>query len=227
MLSSFKGWIGEKKVQFGIWFKLDKKTYKRFHNLVVDAQNGTTQIDHIVLSRFGIFVIETKNYNGWIYGNEKQKTWTQVFYRKKYKFQNPLHQNYRHTKALSSLLKINHRLIHSIVFFTGNAKLKTEMPSNVISAGLSKYIKTFDQITFSDSDLSALEQSLNKLKSISVSNKEHVRNLKKRYSDNKICPKCGSALVQRVAKSGPFAGNEFLGCSGYPKCKYIRNNGKS
>ena len=71
MLNIFKGWMGEKETQLGLWMKLDSNTYKRFHNIIIQTKNGTTQIDHIILSRYGIFVIETKNYNGWIFGGKR------------------------------------------------------------------------------------------------------------------------------------------------------------
>ena len=122
MFKSLKGWLGEKQTQLGTFIKLDGKTYKRFHNLVVSTKNGTTQIDHVFLSRFGIFVVETKNYNGWIFGSESQKSWTQVLHKKKSTFQNPLHQNYRHTKALSEHLKIEHSKIHSCSLVFGSQR---------------------------------------------------------------------------------------------------------
>jgi restriction system protein len=221
-VSIFKGWFGELQTQFGLWLKLDKNIYKRFHNIVLETENGTTQIDHVILSKYGIFVIETKNYNGWIFGDEKQKTWTQSLYGEKYKFQNPVHQNYRHTKALSKFLNIDHNFIHSIVFFIGESKFQTKMPPNVMMTGLSKYIKNFDQVVFSDQDFFSLEQNFIKLQNKKLSNREHVSSLKERYSSSEICPKCGSSLVKKSAKKGSFAGNEFLGCSGYPKCKYIK-----
>lgn len=221
-MSVFKGWFGELETRFALWLRLDKKVYKRFHNIVLETENGTTQIDHVILSKYGVFVIETKNYNGWIFGDEKQKTWTQSLYGKKYKFQNPVHQNYRHIKALSKFLNIDHNFIHSIVFFIGESEFKTEMPPNVMMSGLSKYIKVFDQVVFSDQDIFFLEQNFIKLQNKKLSNREHVSSLKKRYSSIEICPKCGSNLVKKSAKKGSFAGNEFLGCSGYPKCKYIK-----
>jgi restriction system protein len=73
MFSNIKGWFGEKETQLALWMKLDSEIYKRFHNLIVPTQNGTTQIDHVLLSQYGIFVIETKNYEGWIFGDEHQK----------------------------------------------------------------------------------------------------------------------------------------------------------
>ena len=38
-----------------------------------------------------------------------------------------------------------------------------------------------------------------------------------------VCPRCGSALVLRIAKKGENAGKQFYGCSSFPKCKYIQN----
>ena len=208
-LSIFKGWLGEKATQFGMWVKLDGEIYKRFHNIIVSTRNGTTQIDHVLLSRFGMFVIETKNYNGWIFGGKDQKSWTQVLYGKKHSFQNPLHQNYRHTKALAENLDVELSKIHSVVFFIGEAELKTELPPNVMASGLSDYIKQFDLVVFHDVELLRLEEELTRLRSQSASNHEHVSNLRERYSSSITCPKCGSPLVRRMAKGATKQGQSF------------------
>ncbi len=223
VLSIIKGWLGEKETQFGMWMKLGNK-YLRFHNIIIPINNGTTQIDHILLSRFGIFVIETKNYNGWIFGNEKSKYWTQLLYGKKFKFQNPLHQNFCHTKTLAKHLNVDHYNVHSIIFFIGNTtELKTKLPDNVMTSGLSAYIKRFKSIVFSKSDLNLFQRKIVQLKNLNISTKEHVANLNQRYSKTDICPKCGANLQKKLAKQGKYAGNYFFGCSNYPKCKYTRN----
>ena len=85
----FKGWIGEIKTGFSLWAGLDSNLYHRFHDVIIPSSHGTTQVDHILVSPFGIFVVETKNYKGWIYGSEDQSAWTQVIYKSKHKFQNP------------------------------------------------------------------------------------------------------------------------------------------
>ncbi|QYY37413.1 nuclease-related domain-containing protein [Ruficoccus sp. ZRK36] len=105
-MSLLKGWLGEKMTSLGIWATLDKQCYPRFHDVIAPSTNGTTQIDHVIVSRVGIFVIETKNYSGWIFGGEKQAKWTQSLYGKKSSFQNPLHQNYRHIKCLSASMGV-------------------------------------------------------------------------------------------------------------------------
>ena len=224
MLNIFKGWMGEKETQLGMWMKLDSNTYKRFHNIIIQTKNGTTQIDHIILSRYGIFVIETKNYNGWIFGGKDQRFWTQALFGTKNRFQNPLHQNYKHTRALADYLKIDHSKIHSIVFFIGdNVELKSDFPPNIMTSGLSSYIKKFNEFLFSDTEIIRLEQYLKQSKNNNtISTKQHIHILKERYSSDTICPRCGGELVRRIAKTGPRAGSEFLGCSKFPDCRYIK-----
>lgn len=129
MFNIFKGWIGEKATQLGMWINLDSKIYKRFHDLILTHGSRTTQIDHVVLSPYGLFVVETKNLDGWIFGSETDKVWTQDLHGSKRTFQNPLHQNYGHTKALAEHLQVDHSRVHSIVFFIGEAELKTVLPS--------------------------------------------------------------------------------------------------
>ena len=126
-----KGRIGERAVRSVIGKDLDEETYIEFHDLIIPSRSGTTQIDHIYVSAFGIFVIETKSYTGWIFGSEKQSKWTQVVYKQKHYFQNPLRQNYAHIKALSELLQLSEEKFHSMVVFLGDCELKTQMPPNV------------------------------------------------------------------------------------------------
>tara|TARA_B100000315_G_scaffold164806_1_gene153455 strand:- start:1671 stop:2195 length:525 start_codon:yes stop_codon:yes gene_type:complete len=69
----FKGWFGEQKTEFNLWLSLDKELYRRFHNVIIPSNNGTTQVDHILVSPFGLFIVETKNRTGWIYGSVRWK----------------------------------------------------------------------------------------------------------------------------------------------------------
>ena len=115
-----KGWSGEKFVKVSSQFSLDSKRYIQFHDVTLYDRSGhTTQIDHIIISPYGIFVIETKNYSGWIFGSEHDSQWTQKIYKKSYQFQNPLRQNYRHIKVLSDILNLNQNKFISIIVFTG------------------------------------------------------------------------------------------------------------
>jgi len=138
----FKGWLGESSVNRGLR-RLDPSQYHLFHDLYLPRPDGkgTTQIDHIVVSSFGVFVIETKNYKGWIFGDEKQRQWTQQIYRKKSRFQNPLHQNQLHVRALMDFLALPESAFRSLIFFIGDATFKTPMPANVINKGLRPWIE--------------------------------------------------------------------------------------
>ena len=52
--------------------------YHVLHDIILKTEKGTTQIDHVVISRYGVFTIETKNYRGEIYGDDTRKKWTQL-----------------------------------------------------------------------------------------------------------------------------------------------------
>tara|TARA_R110002096_G_scaffold225239_1_gene414490 strand:- start:679 stop:1356 length:678 start_codon:yes stop_codon:yes gene_type:complete len=140
-----KGAIGEKVISHGILRKLDPIFYTVYDDVYLPRPDGrgTTQIDHVVVSPFGVFVIETKNMKGWIFGDEKSKQWTQTLYRKKFRFQNPLHQNQLHVNALAKSLQIPKEKLKNVVFFIGDVRLKTELPSNVLTEGLVGYIHGF------------------------------------------------------------------------------------
>ena len=138
-----KGRFGEAVVSVGALKRLDPKVYRVFNDLFLPRPDGkgTTQIDHIVVSPFGIFVIETKNYAGWIFGDEDSRYWTQVIYRKKCRFQNPLHQNALHVGALMKATGLPREWFHNLVYFAGEATLKTPLPPQVMTEGLTSYIR--------------------------------------------------------------------------------------
>ena len=79
--------------------------YHLMNHITIRMEDGTTQVDHILVSRFGVFVIETKDYKGWIFANAADATWTQVLFRRRFKFQNPIFQNKRHVRAVQGLLE--------------------------------------------------------------------------------------------------------------------------
>jgi len=223
MINIIKGWIGEKLTTLGMWAMLDKNIYHRFDNVIVNTPNGTTQVDHVLVSVYGIFVIETKNIKGWIFGTPNSDEWTQVIYGNKKQFQNPIKQNYRHTKCLSEQLKLEHELFKPIVFFIGDCEFKTDMPSNVLRGGLIPYIKKFRQVLLSPQQVEQIEASLISLKQDkSLNRRAHLDSLRDRHESTTICPRCGGSLVKRISKKGEFAGKPFFGCSNYPKCDFTK-----
>ena len=102
------------------------------NNVTLPTENGTTQIDHILITEGGVFIIETKHYTGWILGNPRDAKWTQVIYRVKNRFQNPLFQNYGHVKTVQALFKLPESAFIGVVVFTGSAELRTDLGPNTI-----------------------------------------------------------------------------------------------
>lgn len=219
-----RGHLGELRIRLSARWHLDKQTYRSMHNVTLNTIDGTTQIDHVFISPYGIFVVETKNISGWIFGSEKQPQWTQKLYQTTFKFQNPLRQNYKHLKALEAALGVVPEHLHSIIVFVGASSFKTEMPANVIEgSGFIRYIKSFRQPVFTVTEVDALVQKLRtgRLAPSLATQRAHVQNLKRRNDPTaeRKCPKCGSALLIRTVKSGPNAGQQFWGCSAYPRCR--------
>ncbi|MEJ2001268.1 MAG: nuclease-related domain-containing protein, partial [Maritimibacter sp.] len=166
----------------------------------------TTQIDHVVVSQFGIFVIETKNMKGWIFGGSDQARWTQVLHRHKSQFQNPLRQNYKHLKAVQELLGVELSQLHNVVAFVGAAEPKTAMPENVLwsERELTDYIRSRRNICISENKV---RSCVNRLKNSSLESnrktrRDHVRNVKaqitERQNNTTKCPRCSANMVERT-----------------------------
>jgi len=224
ILSLFRGWVGEKKTTFYLWLSLNSKVYQRFHDIIIPSENGTTQIDHLLVSPYGLFIVETKNKTGWIFGSKGQKEWTQSLYGNNYSFQNPTRQTFRQKKILSEFLGVNESTIHTIIYFVGNCKFKTELPDNVIRSRLGKYIKQFKDRVLPPEEVDRVVGEIEYYVSeSSITTRDHMQSLHKRHNSTTVCPKCGSNLVERTAKKGPNAGTKFLGCENYPKCRFTKD----
>jgi restriction system protein len=219
-----KGWFGEKLTTFGMWVGLDAVTYRRIDNVIIPSAHGTTQIDHVLVSSFGVFVIETKNISGWIFGGEKDATWCQSLYGHKCRFQNPLRQNFRHVQCLKEFLGLDDRYFHSVVFFIGECEFKTSMPPNVLSSGLCSYVKSFQTPILESSKVTEIELRLRQIKQHGGFTKsDHLASLDRRHSSTEICPKCGGQMILRRSKK---TGEEFLGCASFPRCRHTIWNEK-
>jgi len=227
----FKGVVGEFIVNLSAKLLLDKQKYHLIKNVTLPTEDGSTQIDHIIVSEFGVFVVETKNMKGWIFGSPNQKIWTQKIYKHSSKFQNPLHQNYKHVKTLESLLGLNEQQVHSVIVFVGDSTFKTEMPENVTyGGGYARYIKSKNTPVLTESQVieivSKIEQG--RLTPSFKTNRDHVRHVKnivaEKESNNILsCPKCGGLMVLRETKKGQNIGKKFWGCAKFPQCRGIMN----
>ena len=218
-----KGTLGEKRVSLMLK-SLHKDKYKVINNLLITNNGNTTQIDHIVISIYGIFVIETKTYKGQIYGGENSEYWTQNIYGNKYQFRNPIHQNYGHIKAIKNILSEYPSIPYiSIIAFSQEANLNTSSSTPVIFWNqIRPVIAQFENRIMTERQV---ELITNLLLASNIDSretrKEHVKsvksNIRKRNEtiNSGICPRCGGHLVKRQGKYG-----WFYGCSNYPKCKY-------
>lgn len=224
----FKGLIGEALVKFAAKLRLPAHSYHRLHHVTLTTANGSTQIDHIFISRFGIFVVETKNMKGSISGGAHQAQWTQHLAQQTFTFQNPLRQNYKHILALDALLNIPTNALHSIVAFVGASTFKSPLPANVTRGmGYIAYIKSFREVVLSEQQVQDVLQQIQaeRLRPSRATDRRHVKQLKKRlrHSAKTKCPECGSPMVVRTAQRGENTGNQFWGCSTYPKCQGVKN----
>jgi len=230
-LPSVKGAFGESLINKVIERNLSRHDYRLFKNVTFPTDNGTTQIDHLLVSRYGVFVIETKNMKGWIFGDPRQATWTQKIYRHTSKFQNPLHQNYKHTQTVQAALGLAGEQVFSLVVFLGYCDFKTTMPENVVyPRGMIRYIQSKLEPLISDSEMEQICSVIEaqRLAPTLKTRREHIRHVEavveekqQRIKDNR-CPKCGQPMVLRTRKSGAHQGRQFWGCSAYPRCKSIR-----
>ncbi len=178
-----KGDVGEQIVKVAVLNKLDAAQYRHFSNLIIPAPNGTTQIDNIVVSPFGVFVIEAKYFQGWIFGGAKQEKWTHTLSRfEKYAFPNPIRQNYGHIKALARLLRQPESRFHSVIVFAHrNCQLKTELPANVcLQHNFIEYIQSFTKNIVDDAALARMNTILQQPEWQATEDKKaaHVERLK-------------------------------------------------
>lgn len=219
-----KGYLGEKSVSVILSF-LPSDKYKIINDILIESNGKTTQIDHLVISIYGIFVIETKNYKGWITGSDNSEYWTKNVFGNKYKFYNPIKQNKAHILVLNKQLGMKHNDFIPIVVFSNGADLKVNTVHNVIyTSQLNRLIKEYTDIKFSETDIQKLCDKISLLNIVSPKDrKQHVLEVqntiatKQHLIQQGICPRCGQGLILRNGKYG-----SFYGCSSYPKCKFIQ-----
>lgn len=218
-----KGVIGEAKVAM-ILSSLPNTEYRVLNDVMLPTDKGSTQIDHVVVSIYGIFVIETKNYSGWITGKTSSEQWTKNMYGKKYFFYNPLRQNYGHIKTLEKVLDFPEEYFISIVAFSRKAKLKIHTYEHVIYYHqLKKTMQSYQKIVIPENEIDGIA---NKLVHINEQSKElrgghkkrvHEIQLERKKEKSDICPRCSGKLIKRRGRYG-----NFWGCNNYPKCKYTK-----
>ena len=220
-----KGRLGEAGINFMVRRFLDPTVYHLIPDVMLPTSDGTTQIDHVIVSRYGIFVLETKTYKGWIYGAEREAQWTQVIFRRRERFQNPIRQNYKHTKTLADLTGIPHECFRSLVVFVGDCSFKTDMPANVVyMRDFVRYIKGCQTAIIQDEQVPEIVNAIREwagtlTKAQKAGHVAHVREKKAPVSAQgqaPTCPRCGETMVLRTSRKDD---GQFWGCPKYPACR--------
>jgi hypothetical protein len=216
--------------------KLDNKKYIVINDMYLRSKSGKlTQIDHIVVSVYGLFVVEVKNFMGTVIGGEDDTVWTHLVGKRSWDFYNPLRQNDAHVKVIKGFLGVDAPLI-PIVCFTDRTTLKVKTKSVVTNPdGLVEYIANHSKPLISESELSNIVAYLKKNEAkgekVKQEHLEQINDKKKYYKNGKYvgesmgniqdkvsktkCPKCGSRLMLRTGNKG-----DFWGCDNFPTCKH-------
>lgn len=210
---------------------------------VPTSSGGTTEIDLLYLTRKGLFVIESKNYTGYLFGSDWQQNWTETFRGRKtwlgrrkvekHPFYNPIWQNEAHISRLRAYLE-NEIPMFSVIVFSDHCVLK-EIDYDPEEVTICQQRELFRKLRtiwrrhpncLRDADIVALYEELRPLTKVDHRTKrQHVRDVRTQRRRVPTCPWCGGTLVLRTARSGPHAGEPFYGCSNYPRCQYLRDRG--
>ncbi len=106
------------------------------------AYGGLTKIDHAILTSGGIICIQTKHYNGIVFGGPEEPQWTNVEGVQRRRFLNPMIQNEGRTKALQKV--VSNVPVANLVVFTGSVQFTSPLEKNVIHVrNLNSYIAKF------------------------------------------------------------------------------------
>ena len=222
-----KGKIAEKMVHHKL-MRLPEE-YHVIDDVLLMSNGRSTQIDHIVVSPYAVFVIETKGYKGWILGGENAEYWTQIIYKRKSTFYNPIHQNDGHIRFLKFLLKdLGNIPFVPIVVFNDEEDLKVNVNNHIVinryylKDAILQYKETAISQEFKTTIISRIETSSRTQEKGAI--REHKYNARSKQDDTRnkiqhgVCPRCGGMLVERRGKYGCF-----YGCSNYHKCTFTLN----
>jgi len=218
--------VGERLTYNELRFSFPKKRILR--NVYIYSEDGKlTEIDIVLLTKNGVFVLESKNYDGWIFGDESLPKWTQTFKNgSKYPMPNPIIQNANHINKLRSFFAdfkdVN---FLSVIVFSDRCKLKSISISdnNTRITHRKHLVKTIKElmdssdVCFTDDEFDIITEMLSPFSRPPAEIKErHLQELNEPLSR---CPRCGQSLVKKTNK---YTGQEFMGCKGFPACKYSR-----
>lgn len=178
-----KGRLGELLVRSALQSAFPSA--RLFSNLIIPAADGLTQIDHVLVTSAGVFVIEVKKYAGDILGARDAALWKQCIGHHTSEFQNPLHQNARHVSALRGQLGLRDSQLHSIVVFVGRAGLLRPVPNVIttIAVGCPKlidHIRAFPEERMTDGEMAEATRLLIRIQAAGFTEEDLLRSIRER-----------------------------------------------
>lgn len=178
---------GEARVRQVLSSAFSGKEYHLLNDITLPFEDGTTQIDHMLISRYGIFVIETKTFSGWIFSSAESPKWTQVIYHMKHNFQNPIRQNYRHVLAVRRLLDfLTEEPLVPIVVFAGDGIFRGGQPQGVFYlADVVDHISSFQREVISQNRMQFCvgRVETERLQISHLTDVQHQRYLNRKYGN--------------------------------------------
>ena len=190
--------------------RLDKKKYKILNDVVLESQRKIYKLDTVIISKYGIFVVKYVDYDGKIYGDERELSWIQLKDSKKIYFDNPSRELHSNVRVISNVLDLNEKYFIPIICFTKEANLSLDIKDKVTQ------IELLDDVVRSYKK-EILKYGLKEIEKQILNGRVEVENNPVKEDNPNTCPNCGSKLVMRKGKYG-----DFVGCSNYPNCKYTR-----
>ena len=247
LFSSLRGQLTEDFVSLALnMISLGEMKGKVFKNLYIPTKNGNTaEIDAVFVCTKGIIVIECKGYRGKLLAYDQSDKWAVVYPNgSRYEMYNPIKQNKGHIEALiyavrSGLDKPLGKNIPVISFIVFSDEcdirgiIRKEHDAEVVNFGKlnKKLIQKLSEKKeiLTSADIESLSGIINKYEGADEKTKrehlEYVEKIKKQRKSSEIlehkCPMCGKNLIVRTVKNGSNSGKQFIGCTGYPDCKYI------
>ncbi len=171
---------------------------KWLFNVYLPTENGTTEIDVLLIHNSGLYAFESKNYSGWIFGNEKDKYWVQSLHAgkgktAKNKFLNPIMQNQHHIKYLKAQLKDSSIPVYSYIVFSERCVMKNvtiyDDKAKVVKRNyLLDAVKQNSEAVhiLSKNDITCIYDKLSPFANVSEEIKQkHIENIQKCLSTNK------------------------------------------
>lgn len=177
------GWFGEHWTKTALR-KLPKDKYKIINDILIKTNGYTHQIDHVIVSSYGIFCIETKQWNGFIVGSKWDKKWTRIVGKNRYPCENPIRQNYGHVMSLCELLNIDESKIFNIVCIPSTAKLRIKHDGELV-----RYDTIVDKIlSYKDIIIDNVDEIVDIINKNNITDKtikkEHIENIKRNLGNN-------------------------------------------